>query len=186
LERLKCVKFILVVGEIADLANAVGYALEGDWVNAGISAACAIPVVGDLAKAGRVGKKVLQELVDGGSGQAAKQEAKNTLQEQGKKQVSNSRKEFSKIREEYWKREARENPDKYSPEDLERMRQGKAPIRDGESMHLHHKKPLSEGGSNCPENLEPMTAKQHRERHKQQGDFSRWGKKGAEAKRKRR
>ena len=163
----------------------MGYALEGDWVNAGISAAGAIPVVGDLAKAGRVGKKVVQELVEAGAEQAAKREAKNALQEQGKKQVSNSRKEFEKARREYWKREARENPDKYSPEDLERMRQGKAPIRDGEPMHLNHKKPLSEGGSNCPENIEPMTAKQHREWHKQQGDFSRWGKKGAGAKRKR-
>ena len=106
----------------------MGYALEGDWVNAGISAAGAIPVVGDLAKAGRVGKKVVQELVDGGSGQAAKQEAKNVPQKQRKRQVSDSRNEFKKVREEYWKREARENPDKYSSEDLERMRQGKAPI----------------------------------------------------------
>ena len=170
------------MGEIADLANAVGYALEGDWVNAGISAAGVVPVVGDLAKAGRVGKKVVQALVEEGTEQAAKREAKNTLQEQGKR----SRKKFEKVREEYWKREARENPDKCSPEDLERMRQGKAPARDGEPMHLHHNKPLSEGGPNCPENLEPMTAKQHRERHKRQADFSRWGKKGAEAKRKRR
>ena len=165
----------------------MGYALEGDWVNAGISAAGAIPVVGDLAKAGRVGKKVVQELVDGGSGQAAKQEAKNTLQEQGKKQVSDSRNEFKKVREEYWKRESRENPDRYSPEDLERMRQGRAPKgADGKSMTLNHKKPLSEGGTNCHENLEPMTFTDHMEMHKGQGDFSRRGKKGAEAKRKRR
>ena len=82
--------FIPVVGEIADLANAVGYALEGDWVNAGISAAGAIPVVGDLAKAGRVGKKVVQELVEAGAEQAAKREAKNALQEQGKKRIGRS------------------------------------------------------------------------------------------------
>jgi hypothetical protein len=63
----------------------VGYALEGDWVNAGISAAGVIPVVGDVAKAGRVGKKVVQELVEAGAEQAAKREAKNALQEQGKK-----------------------------------------------------------------------------------------------------
>jgi hypothetical protein len=50
-------------------------------------------VVGDLAKAGRVGKKVLQELVDGSSGQAAKQEAKNTLQEQRKKRSGRSRRQ---------------------------------------------------------------------------------------------
>ncbi len=117
----------------------MGYALEGDWVNAGISAAGAIPVVGDLAKAGRVEKKVLQELVDGGSGQVAKQEAKNVPQKQRERQVSDSRNEF--VREEYWKREARENPDKYSPEDLERMRQGRAPKgTDGKSMTLNHKK----------------------------------------------
>ena len=65
------------MGEIADLANAVGYALEGDWVNAGISAAGAVPVVGDLAKAGRGGKKVVQALVEEGGGagsQAGSQE----------------------------------------------------------------------------------------------------------------
>ena len=58
----------------------MGCALEGDWVNAGISAAGAIPVVEDLAKAGRVGKKVVQELVEAGAEQAAKQEAKNVPQ----------------------------------------------------------------------------------------------------------
>jgi hypothetical protein len=56
-----------------------GTPLKGIGSTQRISAAGAIPVVGDLAKAGRVGKKVLQELVDGGSGQAAKQEAKNVL-----------------------------------------------------------------------------------------------------------
>ncbi len=114
----------------------MGYALERDWVNAGISAAGAIPVVGDLAKAGRVGKKVLQELVDGGSGQAAKQEAKNTLQEQGKRQVSDSRNEFKEVQivMKIWNR-------------------------------CHSQTTM--------------------EMHKGQGDFSRWGKRGAEAKRKR-
>ncbi len=63
-DLLDAAGFIPVVGELADVANAIGYALEGDWVNAGISAAGAIPVVGDVAKAGRVGKKVVQELVE--------------------------------------------------------------------------------------------------------------------------
>ena len=175
--------FIPGIGDVADAINAVSYALEGDWVNAGISAASVVGA--DWLKAGRLARRVVQEVVEGSAEQAAKREAKNALQEQGKKQVSNSRKEFEKVRREYWKREARENPDKYSPEDLERMRQGKAPIRDGESMHLNHKKPLSEGGTNCLENLEPMPFTTHMEMHKQQGDFSRWGKKGAEAKRKR-
>ena len=35
----------------------MGYALEGDWVNAGISALGIIPGLGDAAKAGRIGKR---------------------------------------------------------------------------------------------------------------------------------
>jgi hypothetical protein len=72
-----------VIGDLADAANAIGYALEGDWVNAGISAASALG--GDVLKAGRLGKKVVQELVEEGAEQVAKREAKNALQEQGKK-----------------------------------------------------------------------------------------------------
>ncbi|GIV11064.1 MAG: hypothetical protein KatS3mg020_0555 [Fimbriimonadales bacterium] len=71
------------MGEVADLVNAGLYALEGDWTNAAISAAGVLPG-GDALKAARLGKKVVQE----GAEQVAKQEAKNTLQEQGKKQIS--------------------------------------------------------------------------------------------------
>lgn len=39
-----------------DLANAVRYAGKGDWVGAGISALGAIPVIGNLATVGKVGK----------------------------------------------------------------------------------------------------------------------------------
>ena len=35
----------------------MGYALKGDWVNAGISALGIIPGLGDAAKAGRIGKR---------------------------------------------------------------------------------------------------------------------------------
>jgi hypothetical protein len=45
------------IGEAADLINAGLYALEGDWVNAGISALGIIPGLGDAAKAGRMGKR---------------------------------------------------------------------------------------------------------------------------------
>lgn len=45
-----------VFGEAADLANAGIYAAEGDYVNAGISAAAAIPFVGWGATAAKVGK----------------------------------------------------------------------------------------------------------------------------------
>ena len=45
------------IGEAADLINAGLYALEGDWVNAGISALGIIPGLGDAAKVGRMGKR---------------------------------------------------------------------------------------------------------------------------------
>ena len=74
------------------------------------------------------------------------------------------REEFERtVRPEYWKKEAQDNPGKYSESDLERMRQGRPPIgSDGHPMELHHKVPLKKGGSNDPSNLEPMTRSRHR------------------------
>ena len=46
--------FIPVIGTGADLLNAGVYAAEGDWLNAGLSATSAIPLVGDAFAAGRV------------------------------------------------------------------------------------------------------------------------------------
>ncbi|MFI8962769.1 SpvB/TcaC N-terminal domain-containing protein [Streptomyces sp. NPDC053493] len=48
-----------VVGEAADLANAGWYAVEGDYVNAGLSAASAIPGAGYAANAAKYGNKAL-------------------------------------------------------------------------------------------------------------------------------
>ena len=51
---------------------------------------------------------------------------------------------WDKSRKEYWKEEARKNPEAYSPENLDRMRRGLAPQRvnpqtgELESMELHH------------------------------------------------
>ncbi len=87
-DLLDAAGFIPGLGEIADAANAIGYALEGDWGNAALSAAGMIPVVGDLGKAGRLGRKVVQEVVEEGGEQVAKREAKNALQEQGKKHAN--------------------------------------------------------------------------------------------------
>ena len=49
--------FIPVVGIAADLIHAGWYAVEGDYVNAGLLAAAAVPVVGDAAAAVRLGAK---------------------------------------------------------------------------------------------------------------------------------
>lgn len=46
--------FIPGVGVVADLANAALYAAEGDYVNAGLSAAAAVPFVGDAAAAAKL------------------------------------------------------------------------------------------------------------------------------------
>jgi HNH endonuclease len=43
------------------------------------------------------------------------------------------------------------------------MRRGDAPRgSDGNPMEIHHKKPLSEGGTNAPENFEYTTQTDHR------------------------
>lgn len=73
------------------------------------------------------------------------------------------RKKFDTVRRRLWKEEARTNPEAYSDEDLAQMRKGNAPTgEDGEPMEWHHKKPLSEGGTNDRENLVKMTQTEHR------------------------
>lgn len=44
-------------GDFADLANAGLYLLEGDYTNAGISAAAMVPVVGGIATGGKLANK---------------------------------------------------------------------------------------------------------------------------------
>ena len=48
-----------VIGEVADLANAGWYAAEGDYTNAALSAAGAIPFAGNAATAAKWGKKAV-------------------------------------------------------------------------------------------------------------------------------
>jgi len=91
-DLLDAVGFIPGLGEAADALNAIGYALEGDYVNAAISAAGMLPG-GDVLKAGRLAKKVVQEVVEEGAEQVAKREAKNALQEQGKKLAGRSKRQ---------------------------------------------------------------------------------------------
>lgn len=62
-----------------------------------------------------------------------------------------------------WKAEAEQKSDLYSPEDLERMQAGKAPIGDdGFPMEIHHRIPLSKGGANDPDNFIFLTRTAHR------------------------
>jgi hypothetical protein len=74
------------------------------------------------------------------------------------------RKEFNnKVKPGFWRAEAAKNSHKWSPENLARMRDGRPPIgSDGLSMELHHTKALGAGGSNSFDNLQIMTATEHR------------------------
>ncbi|GAA2811363.1 hypothetical protein GCM10019017_66510 [Streptomyces showdoensis] len=56
---LDVVGMVPVVGEAADLANAGWYAVEGDYVNAGLSAASAIPGAGYAANAAKYSNKAI-------------------------------------------------------------------------------------------------------------------------------
>ncbi|WMX44034.1 SpvB/TcaC N-terminal domain-containing protein [Streptomyces roseicoloratus] len=56
---LDVVGMVPVVGEAADLTNAGWYAAEGDYVNAGLSAAAAIPGAGYAANAAKYGNRAL-------------------------------------------------------------------------------------------------------------------------------
>ncbi|MDM4719572.1 SpvB/TcaC N-terminal domain-containing protein [Micromonospora sp. WMMA1363] len=56
---LDVVGMVPIVGEPADLANAGWYALEGDYVNASLSAAAAIPAAGYAANAVKYGNRAL-------------------------------------------------------------------------------------------------------------------------------
>jgi RHS repeat-associated protein len=67
------------------------------------------------------------------------------------------RSKFKTIRENFWKAEAKNNPSKYSPEDLKNMQNGKPPKgSDGHPMELHHTDRTPDGP------LQPMTRTDHR------------------------
>ena len=51
---LDVIGMIPVIGDIANVPNAAWYALEGDWADAGVTAAGMIPMVGDAALGGKV------------------------------------------------------------------------------------------------------------------------------------
>jgi hypothetical protein len=64
---------------------------------------------------------------------------------------------FAKVRSQYWRNEASQNPGNYSTSDLARMGQGKPPIgNDNKPMELHH----VAGSNNSP--VVPMTQGDHR------------------------
>jgi RHS repeat-associated protein len=68
-----------------------------------------------------------------------------------------NRPKFKLEREAFWKAQAKNNPSKYSPADLAKMKNGKAPTGpDGHPMELHHTDGTPNGG------LDPMSRTDHR------------------------
>ena len=66
---LDVIDLVPVVGEAADLVNAGWYALEGDYLNAGLAAAAAIPGLGaaaTVAKYGNRSRKALHAAIEAG------------------------------------------------------------------------------------------------------------------------
>ncbi len=77
--------------------------------------------------------------------------------------LANMRKEFNAVKPQAWKDEAARNPQKYTKDQLARMRNGQPPIgSDGYPMEIHHKKPLAEGGTNTFGNYEFLERTDHR------------------------
>jgi hypothetical protein len=58
-EVLDGLGLIPVIGEIADVANGIWYAVEGEWGYAGISFIAVVPVVGDAGKVAKYGHKIV-------------------------------------------------------------------------------------------------------------------------------
>lgn len=46
------------------------------------------------------------------------------------------------------------------------------------AQHIHHIKPVCEGGTDSPDNLRLLCQKCHTDLHSKAGDFSTWGRKG--------
>ncbi|KPL91729.1 hypothetical protein SE18_01435 [Herpetosiphon geysericola] len=77
--------FIPGFGEIADGANALIYLAEGRHLEAAISAAAMIPIVGDAGKLGKwgvkAGKEIVEEVVEEGAERVVKEVAEEVVEE---------------------------------------------------------------------------------------------------------
>ena len=85
--------FIPGFGEIADGVNALIYLAEGRYIEAGISAAAMIPIVGDLGKLGKwgvkAGKEIVEEVAEEGAERVVKEVAEEVVEEGAERVVKN-------------------------------------------------------------------------------------------------
>lgn len=81
---LDVVGFVPGFGEVADGANALIYLGEGRYLEAGISAAAMIPILGDVGKAGKWVVKGGKEILEEGAERAVKKGAKEAAERLGR------------------------------------------------------------------------------------------------------
>ncbi|WP_110517430.1 WXG100 family type VII secretion target [Herpetosiphon llansteffanensis] len=90
---LDVVGFIPGFGEIADGVNALIYLAEGRHLEAAISAAAMIPIVGDAGKIGKwgvkAGKEIAEEIAEEGAERAVKEVAEEVVEEGAERVVKN-------------------------------------------------------------------------------------------------
>jgi len=73
---------------------------------------------------------------------------------------------FRAEREAFWKAEAENNPGNYNPENLARMKAGRAPIgSDGHPMELHHIKRTQEGGTTPKSRTDHRLGENYKKNH---------------------
>jgi hypothetical protein len=86
---LDAVGFIPGLGDIMDGVNGLIYLAEGRYLEASISAAAMIPVLGDLAKAGKLGLKVATEVVEEAAEKVVKEAAEEIAEQTSREIVEN-------------------------------------------------------------------------------------------------
>jgi RHS repeat-associated protein len=157
-----------VVGGIFTLVGGVtGEVLGGLTSATGVGAAVGVPamvvsttlVVGGAANiwAGLRGLSQSLMSAEQGAGSGSGPNAAPPEKGGGKPTSKIDRATFKAEREAFWKAEAKNNPSKYSEEDLARMKMGRAPKGpDGHPMELHHVHRTPEGG------VKPLSRTDHR------------------------
>jgi hypothetical protein len=95
---------------------------------------------------------------DGGGGLALAGRSRSKLKGVSRARYTQLRKAWNAKRQKIWRDEARNNPQGWSKAQRNRMERGLAP----RGWVIHHRKPLSQGGTNDAGNLVMMRASDHR------------------------
>jgi hypothetical protein len=150
--------FIPGLGAVPDLLDAGVYALEGDMISAGISAAAAVPFAGDAVKAGTIigkaGKQLAKETAERLAKEAAERAAKEAAEKTAREAAERAAREAAERKAKHEAGEAAAGSVKKGdgvkvkgkgkgPCDHLKKGQGEGPYRGG--AHSETSKPLNDG-----------------------------------------